>query len=188
MFKRFILGIVLLMVLGLTQQAFAAPDPVEVERMKAESELHIIGTVVSDSLIETLVETDELVKQLRQAEIEINSIINNTSDTPLAEGELITITYTYIPNWVPMVGNRQFYLYPDDQIETWLVSNETSWSPIFGGVTVDHLHLAEDRTEPYPEPYQYDLNWLFTGILFIIVFYASYKIMRKISGNRKGKK
>lgn len=175
-------ALLLIVLFCLQLQAFAAPPPEEVERKKAESELHIIGTVVSDQLVETVEETEEMVKQIRQAEVVIDQLIHNASGVTLAEGDKISIFYTYIPTWISMVGNRQFYLYPNDHIETWLVAEDGNWKPIFGGVTVDHLSLAGDRKEPYPEPFQYNMNLFLLALLFIVVFYFSYKIVRRKRG------
>jgi|GEM_PF-7031795 len=147
-----LVGFIFMILSLFNQTVWAAPDPSEVEKIKSESALHVIGTVISDELIQDLTKEKERPYQLRKMKLQIEEVISAKS--PDQKLDMIEVFYHYYPSWQTdlYVGDSRMDIAVGDKIEIWLEKREQGWESALGGNTVKHLKYAEDRKEPIPEP------------------------------------
>ena len=147
----------------------ASMEPSEIEEIKQQAPLHIMGTVKNDSLIDDLSDQSSYPNQLRQMTIHLSQVIKKPADADVATDEPLDISYTYIPSWVEMDGGKKVDIYEGDQIEIWLEQGEYGWQPASGGDTIHHLNYVEDRSEPIPEPWTHSIKHTFSEYVGIVI-------------------
>ncbi len=137
---------------------FAAPDPVEVEKLKKNAPIQLIGTVVKDELRQDLTTEKELYHQLRTMTISVKEWIRVPSDD--RKNKSIDVIYSYIPSWQAdlYVGGSRMDITVGDVVEIWLRQGDYGWEPVLGGNTVNHIVYVDDREEPIPEPFPHKLK------------------------------
>lgn len=157
---RIRLFIILIMSLFLVTSAtaFAAPPPNEVEEIKNEASLHLIGTVTTDDLFKDESLIKENPRQIRRMILKVDHRIK-TPDAEQGKTE-IEVYYWYIPSWQAQeyTGGERMDIAVGDVIEIWLVEGEHGWEPALGGNTVEHIKYAEERNEPIPEPFLHSIE------------------------------
>ncbi|SDN96644.1 hypothetical protein [Halobacillus aidingensis] len=146
--------------------AYGAMDPEEVEGIKREAPLHVIGSVESDVLVKDL-STDNSPKQLRKMRLSVQEY--RKAPGTINRERSIEVFYTYIPSWVAMAGGSKMDIYEGDEIELWLDKGEYGWEPAAAGNTVEHLSYVEDRKEPIPEPKTHAAKETFNENLGVLV-------------------
>ncbi|MYL50010.1 hypothetical protein GLV98_10975 [Halobacillus litoralis] len=146
--------------------AYGAMDPEEVEEIKREAPLHVIGSVESDELVKDL-STEDSPKQLRKMELSVQQY--RKAPASINRERSIEVYYTYIPSWIAMAGGSKMDLYEGDEIEIWLQKGGDGWEPAAGGNTVEHLSYVENRKEPIPEPKVHAVKESFNGTLGVLV-------------------
>lgn len=151
----------------------ASMEPSEIEEIKQQAPLHIMGAVKNDSLIDDLSDQSSYPNQVRQMTLRVSQVIKKPKDADISTGESFDMFYTYIPSWVEMAGGEKVDIYEGDQIEIWLEQGEYGWQPASGGDTIHHLTYVEDRSEPIPEPWTHSIKHTFSeyvGIVIMSVF------------------
>ena len=129
----------------------AAPDPDEVEEIKTNAPLHLVGSVIDDRLVEDLSEEKGHPYQIRMMELSNLEIIKNKSGNTSVQNA--DVYYTYYPTWIKYDGAARMDIAVGDRIEIWLEHGENGWEPALSGSTVEHIHYADNRTEHIPERY-----------------------------------
>lgn len=127
--------------------ALAALEPSEVEKIKEEAPVHLIGTVTDDKLINELPEQHF---QERQMQIQVEEFKKQAPDIELPSS--IWVDYTYIPDWIEMEGGRKMDIAVSDRIEIWLEPAANGWQPVLSGNSVHHLSKASERSEHINAP------------------------------------
>ncbi|MBA2176424.1 hypothetical protein H0266_16115 [Halobacillus locisalis] len=147
----------------------ASMEPSEIEEIKRQAPLHIIGTVKNDSLTEDLSDQSTSPEQLRQMKLRISKVVKKPDEVDLSINDSFDVIYTYIPSWVAMNGGKKVDIYEGDQIEIWLERGEHGWEPASGGDTIDHLTYVENRSEPIPEPWTHWIKETFREYIGVVV-------------------
>lgn len=167
----------------------AAPDPAEIEKLKRDAPIQLIGTIVKDEFQKDLTEQDHY-SQLRKMTISVEEWIKVPSDEK--KSDMIEVVYTYIPLWKTYhsPGGRYMDISVGDVVEIWLEEREFGWEPVFGGNTVSHIVYVDNRTEPIREPLlhklQRNLNQLWVTnsstvvlvslIVFVSLLFITFRI------------
>jgi hypothetical protein len=132
--------------------SMAAPDPTEVDKIKDQAPLHLVGKVIQDDVHKDLTKEKGHYYQIRKMRIKIVDIkrASITLTRPFVD-----VYYTYIPDWqgVKYDGYQQTTIVINDVIEVWLKQGELGWEPALGMYTLEHVKSVLNRTEPIPEPY-----------------------------------
>ncbi|WLR47420.1 hypothetical protein LC065_18185 [Halobacillus litoralis] len=161
-----LLFLCIMILLVLPGTAYGAMDPEEVEEIKRNAPIHVIGNVESDVLVKDL-STEDYPKQLRKMQLSVQEY-RKTPDSQNQEHTL-EIYYTYVPSWVAMAGGSKMDIYEGDQIEIWLRKGEYGWESAAGGNTVEHLSYVEGRKEHIPEPKAHKVKETFNENIGVLV-------------------
>lgn len=127
--------------------AWAAMEPSEVEKIKKEAPVQLIGTVIDDKLVKELPEQHF---QERQMQIQVEEIKKHAPNIEVPSS--IWIDYTYIPEWLEMEGGRKMDIAISDRIEIWLEPTANGWQTVLSGDSVHHLSKASKRPEHIAAP------------------------------------
>ncbi|WP_446855071.1 hypothetical protein [Halobacillus faecis] len=146
--------------------AFGAMDPEEVQEIKRNAPLHVIGSVESDVLVKDL-STEDSPRQLRKMQLSVQEY-RKIPDSHNQE-HTIEIYYTYVPSWIATAGGSKMDIYEGDQIEIWLEKGEYGWESAAGGNTVEHLSYVEERKEHIPEPKAHTVMETFNENIGVLV-------------------
>ncbi|MYL34765.1 hypothetical protein GLW08_02730 [Pontibacillus yanchengensis] len=171
----------------------AATEPSEVERIKEEATLHVIGRVTTHQLVEDRSEKGE-PKQKRRFTLSITQMIKSPSD--LKDSDSIEVFYTYIPNWSTNQYNGSDFLDIEtgDVIEIWLNKTSEGWESALGAATYEHKTYVNNRTELIPEPFANRFNRIieeriidgpFLPIIVLMLLVASLFIIGLLSIKQK---
>jgi len=133
----------------------AAPDPLGVEKAKANSPLHLVGTVVSDELYEDLTVQKERPLQIRQMTLKVQQIQRSPFSQPV---QRVEVYYHYVPSWASYSGGRRMDIAVGDIVEIWLKNGQYGWEPALSGETVKHIKYTKNRPEWIQEPFWHRVN------------------------------
>ncbi|WP_456278409.1 hypothetical protein [Bacillus sp. AK128] len=157
------------LVLFISSTAWAAADPIEVEEMKRNAPVQLIGKVVEDELDRDLT-VDQKYSQIRRMTLQVHQIIKAPYEI-----ETVDVFYTYIPAWQAnqYAGGNRVDVVVGDVIEIWLETGKDGFEPVLGGDTIEHLAYVKDRVEPIPEPVSHQVRrevnqWLDTHLSTIV--------------------
>jgi hypothetical protein len=178
--KNILRALILLLAFCLIQEshdAFSAPDPAEVEEMKLQAPLHLIGKVQQDEFFQDVPNEEYL--QTRKMTFSASEVLK--APGRLQNQTTFEIYYPYIPSWMAgeFVGPDRMDIAEGDLIEIWLEEGKDGWEPVLSGSTVNHLHYAAERVDPVKEPFIHKAERLGSdffrnriGLLVAIIFTA----------------
>ncbi|WP_449622552.1 hypothetical protein [Robertmurraya sp. Marseille-Q9965] len=132
----------------------AAPDPVEVEKLKENALLHVSGKVIDDSLDK---KSKEDQTQSRKMVIEIGEISHQNVTPPVSVNDQIEVRYLYVPGWIDYTG-KSVLVRTGDIVEIWLEKDGLFYTPIIGGYGVKLLKSNGPRVEHIPEPFTHKVK------------------------------
>jgi hypothetical protein len=167
-----------------------APDPSEVEEIKENAPLHVIGEVIADEVEE------DFSNQNRPYQIRIMNLkISEVSRSPAGMEEIdqLEVYYKYVPKWSvgDFVGGKRMDIAVGDVVEIWLEEGENGWESALWGNTVHHIKYTSNRNQAIPEPFWHafkrkanDFFEHHTSLLVIISLiaalgYVSYRALKK---------
>ncbi|RLQ96510.1 hypothetical protein [Falsibacillus albus] len=133
----------------------AAPDPSGLEKSKSKAEIHIIGTIQSDRLIE-----DHSSRQLqdREMNIRIDRIKKLPTNLYWKINDVVPIPYSYIASWGDYSGGRSLQVRKGDLIEVWGNLNNGRVDLVAEGYGAEIIQPAGDRIEHIKEPLSHRLH------------------------------
>ncbi|WP_306009125.1 hypothetical protein [Bacillus sp. MMSF_3328] len=181
-----------LFILNEGEEALAAPDPAEVEEMKLQAPLHIVGKVEKDAFFQDL--PNEKFLQIRKMTLLPSEVIKapGSFDQDVA----LEVYYHYIPSWMAdqFTGPAPMDIAKGDIIEIWLEEGKDGWEPVLSGSTVKHVQYRDEREEAVKEPLIHKLKRLaenvfressfLTALLFIILLLAITFLSRKVPAGK----
>jgi hypothetical protein len=190
--KKLILrAVIVLLILFLFQEghvAFSAPDPSEVEEMKLQAPLHLIGKVEEDIFYQHLPNEDFL--HIRKMTIDASYVIK--APVALQQGKSFEVYYHYIPSWLAadFDGPVRVDIAEGDLIEIWLEEGKDGWEPVLSGSTVHHLQYALERPEAVKEPFVHKAErWianacrnesgLLVGLAFAVILLSLFLLAKR---------
>ncbi|MCA1034930.1 MULTISPECIES: hypothetical protein [Bacillus] len=181
-----------LFILNEGEEALAAPDPAEVEEMKLQAPLHIVGKVEKDAFFQDL--PNEKFLQIRKMTLLPSEVIKapGSFDQDVA----LEVYYHYIPSWMAdqFTGPAPMDIAKGDIIEIWLEEGKNGWEPVMSGSTVKHVQYRDEREEAVKEPLIHKIKRLaenvfressfLTALLFIILLLAITFLSRKVPAGK----
>jgi hypothetical protein len=188
-------ALILLLVLFLLQErqeAFSAPDPAEVEEMKLQAPLHLIGKVENDEFFGDVPNQEYL--QTRKMTISASEVVKAPGSAQ--QETVFEIFYRYIPSWMAdeFIGPVRMDITKGDIIEIWLEEGKEGWEPVLSGATVNHLYYTPNRDEALKEPFLhkaerlaqniYRKSGVFTALIFSVLLLAIFLLSKRNSGRK----
>jgi hypothetical protein len=169
--------------------AHGAPDPNEVEEIKENAKLHVIGEVVVDEVVEDF-SNQSRPYQIRVMTLKVSQV--RKSPAGMEEVDQLEVYYKYVPAWSAgdFVGGKRMDIAVSDVIEIWLEEGELGWESALWGSTLTHIEYAGKRNNAIPEPFWHAFkrksNEFFehnTSLVVIIAFliilgFVSYRALK----------
>lgn len=193
--------LVFLLLLLMVSPVYAAMSPEEIKEIKNNAPLQITGKVTKDVLLHDSSEEKSYPSQIRKIRLQVSKVIKKPSDFSLKAGESLDVFYTYVPSWVETIGGAKMNIIEGDKIEIWMERGKNGWEPAAGGDTVNHLHYAEPRKGPIPEPFVHGImrnvtdnkvniiNGIFAVLSLVILFLilsVAFQKRKKTKENSSG--
>ena len=175
---------ILLLFLSFSTISFAAMDPAEIERIKANAPLQLTVDSIKDELIEQPNDRNSPYQE-RKMTIEIIDIIKSSQQGKIEE--TIEVEYTYIPSWVEMAGGAKMDIAIADKIEIWLDWEGNTWQPSASGDTVRHIYYSEHHQDHIRQPITNKFSLpnippsAIVSFILISLFVCGWLITRKIN-------
>jgi hypothetical protein len=174
--------------IGIGINVSSAPDPLEVDEIKTNAPVHVIGTVKEDILYKEKSKEDGIHFQIRQVVLEVSEIKKQNDSLQ----KKLDIFYHYIPLWQADLwsGGERVDIAVGDKIEIWLKKGEYGFVPALGGNTIKHLTYMEERPEYIKEPifhyftrtlldlWKLNQGYFILGILLLLLSYIYLKAYR----------
>ncbi|MBM7660983.1 hypothetical protein JOC85_001755 [Bacillus mesophilus] len=142
----------------LTSTVWGATDPVEVEEIKKNAPVHLIGKVIADELHRDFSDSSG-PSQIRVMTLQQEQLLRVSPEVaPL--GEYVQVFYSYIPVWQSELyeGGKRVDVTVGDIVEIYLDRGEFGFEPALGGDTIEHIVYMDKRAEPIPEPFLHKLT------------------------------
>lgn len=138
----------------------AAPPPSEVEEIKNEAVLVLIGEVTEDLFIKGTTKSKNTPTQLRKMIVSNLEILKKPGNLQLQANDSVEVYYHYIPLWNinQYAGPARVNIAVGDIIKIWIDKGEYGWEPALSGNTIEHIELADIRPEPIQEPYSHYIS------------------------------
>ncbi|MGD6844553.1 hypothetical protein ACQCVH_18830 [Bacillus infantis] len=168
-------------------EALSAPDPAEVEEMKLEAPLHIVGKVEKDEFFHDL--PDEEYLHVRKMTILPSKVIKAPGSFDYETA--VEVYYHYIPSWMAeeFTGPARMDIAKGDIIEIWLEEGKDGWEPVISCSSVMYVHYMTEREEAAEEPLIHKIKRLaenilresgiLTALVFIFLLLAIIYLSRK---------